>query len=104
MDLRLLFDRHKLRHVLHLGLNNDYSTLRATLALDQANSGPLKVQFGSRNTPIEFRVGGKTVWQLEVTGSSSVQVPVQGLGQLSVVLPNPGSDAGILDVTANSRS
>ena len=86
------------------GLNNDYSTLRATLALDQANSGPLKVQFRSGKTPIKFRVGGKTVSQLEVTGSSSVQVPVQRLGQLSVVLPNPGSDAGILDVTANSLS
>jgi hypothetical protein len=85
-------------------LNNDYSTLTATLALDQANSGPLRVQFRSGDAPIKFRVGGKTVSELKVTGSSTVQVPVQGLGQLSIVLPNPGSDAGILDVTANSIS
>jgi hypothetical protein len=74
------------------------------LTLPQANSGPLKVQFRSGDTPIRFGVGGKTVSQLEVTGSSSVQVPVQGVGQLSIVLPNGGSDAGILDVTANSLS
>ena len=86
------------------GLNNAYSTLRATLALDQANSGPLRVQFRSGNAPIKFQVGGKTVSQLIVSGSSSVRVPVQGLGQLSIVLPNPGSDAGILDVTTNGLS
>jgi hypothetical protein len=85
-------------------LNYDYSTLTATLALDQANSGPLPVQFRSGNTPIKFQVGGQTVSQLKVTGSTSVQVPVSGLGQLSIVLPNPGSDAGILDVTTNSLS
>ena len=56
------------------------------------------------NSPIKFQVGGKTVSQLEVTGSSSVQVPVRGLQQLSIVLPNPGSDAGILDATTNSLS
>jgi hypothetical protein len=86
------------------GLNNAYSTLTATLALDQANSGPLQVQFRTGNAPIKFQAGGKTVSQLEVTGSSSVQVPVRGLQQLSIVLPNPGSDAGILDVTTNSLS
>jgi hypothetical protein len=86
------------------GLNNAYSTLTATLALDQANSGPLRVQFRSGNAPIKFQVGGRTVSQLEVTGSSSIRVPVQGIGQLSIVLPNPGSDAGILDVTTNSLS
>ena len=85
-------------------LNYSYSKLKATVALDQANSGPLKVQFRSGDAPIKFQVGGKTVSQLEVTGSSSVQVPVQGVGQLSIVLPNAGSDAGILDVTANSLS
>jgi hypothetical protein len=83
-------------------LNYNYSTLRATLALDQANSGPLQVQFRSGNVPIKFQVGGKTVSELKVTGNSPVQVPVSGLGQLSIVLPNPGSDAGILDVTSNS--
>jgi hypothetical protein len=56
------------------------------------------------NSPIKFQLGGKTVSQLEVTGSSSVQVRVRGLEQLSIVLPNPGSDAGILDVTTNSLS
>ena len=86
------------------GLNNASSTLTATLALDQANSGPLRVQFRTGNSPVKFQVGGKTVSQLEVTGSSSVQVPVRGLQQLSIVLPNPGSDAGILDVTTNSLS
>jgi hypothetical protein len=86
------------------GLNNAYSTLTATLALDAANSGPLPVQFRSGNAPIKFQVGGKTVSQLIVSGSSSVQVPVSGLSQLSIVMPNPGSDAGILDVTTNSLS
>ena len=85
-------------------LNYSYSKLKATVALDQANSGPLKVQFRSGDASIKFQVGGKTVSQLEVTGSSSVQVPVQGVGQLSIVLPNAGSDAGILDITANSLS
>jgi hypothetical protein len=85
-------------------LNYSYSTLKATLALDASNSGPLGVQFRSGNAPIKFQVEGKTVSQLTITGSSSVQVPVQGAGQLSIVLPNPGSDAGILDVTANSLS
>jgi hypothetical protein len=85
-------------------LNYSYSKLKATVALDQANSGPLKVQFRSGDAPIKFQVGGKTVSQLEVTASSSVQVPVQGVGQLSIVLPNAGSDAGILAVTANSLS
>jgi hypothetical protein len=74
------------------------------LALDAANSGPLPVQFRSGNAPIKFQVGGKTVSQLIVSGSSSVQVPVSGLSQLSIVMPNPGSDAGILDVTTNSLS
>jgi hypothetical protein len=83
-------------------LNYAYSTLKATLALDAADSGPLPVQFRSGNVPIQFQVGGKTVSELRVTGSSSVVVPVSGLGQLSIVLPNRGSDAGILDVTANS--
>jgi hypothetical protein len=85
-------------------LNYSYSTLKATVALDEADSGPLPVQFRSGDTPIKFQAGGKTVSQLEVTGSTSVQVPVSGLGQLSIVLPNPGSDAGILDVTANGLS
>ena len=86
------------------GLNNAYSTLTATLELDAANSGPLPVQFSSGNAPIKFQVGGKTVSQLTVSGSSTVQVPLRGLSQLSIVLPNPGSDAGILDVTMNSLS
>jgi hypothetical protein len=85
-------------------LNYSYSTLKATMALDAADSGPLAVEFRSGNTPIKFQAGGKTVSRLKVTGSTSVQVPVGGVGQLSIVLPNPASDAGILDVTANSLS
>ena len=83
-------------------LNTSYSTLRATVALDAANSGPMLVQFRSGNVPIKFQAGGKTVSQLKVTGSSMVQLNVRDLRQLSIVLPNPGSDAGILDVTTNS--
>ncbi|HTT89853.1 MAG TPA: hypothetical protein VMF65_09895 [Acidimicrobiales bacterium] len=82
-------------------LNTSYSTLVATLALDAANSGPLSVQFRSGNVPIRFQSGGKTVSQLKVTASSSVQINLRGLRQLSIVLPNPGSDAGILDVTTS---
>jgi hypothetical protein len=83
-------------------LNTSYSSLRATVALDAANSGPLVVQFRSGNVPIKFQSGGKTVSQLKVTGSSAVQLNLRGLRQLSIVLPNAGSDAGILDVTTNS--
>jgi hypothetical protein len=83
-------------------LNSSYSTLKAMVELDAANSGPLLVQFRSGNAPVKFQAGGKTVSQLKVSKQSSVQVTVRGLRQLSIVLPNPGSDAGILDVTSNS--
>jgi hypothetical protein len=83
-------------------LGSSYSTLKAVVELDAANSGPLVVQFRSGNAPVKFQTGGKTVSQLKITKQSSVQVTVRGLRQLSIVLPNPGSDAGILDVTSNS--
>jgi hypothetical protein len=85
-------------------LNKPYSSLKATVALDASNSGPLLVQFRSGNALVKFQAGGKTVSQLKVTNNSSVVVNLGGLRQLSIVLPNPGSDAGILDVTANSLS
>jgi hypothetical protein len=83
-------------------LNGSYSTLKAAVALDAANSGPLLVQFRSGNVPVKFQAGGKTVSQLKLSTGSSVQVTVRNIRQLSIVLPNPGSDAGILDVTSNT--
>jgi hypothetical protein len=85
-------------------LNGSYSSLKAVIALDAANSGPLSVQFTSGNVPVKFQAGGKTVSQVKISSGSSVQVNVRGLRQLSIVLPNPGSDAGILDVTSNTLS
>jgi len=86
-------------------LKNGYSTFKATIGLDAANSGPLAVQFRSTNAPIKFTVGGKTVSQLKVgTPGAQVQVPLRGVRQLVIVLPNSGSDAGILDVTSNVLS
>ncbi|HXW82483.1 MAG TPA: hypothetical protein VEJ84_23495, partial [Acidimicrobiales bacterium] len=85
-------------------LNSSFSTFKATVALDASNSGPILVQFRSGNVPVKFVAGGKTVSQLKVSASSPIQLSVRSLRQLSIVLPNPGSDAGILDVTANSLS
>ncbi len=85
-------------------LNGSYSSLKAVIALDAANSGPLSVQFASGNVPVKFQAGGKTVSQIKISSGSSVQVNVRGLRQVSIVLPNPGSDAGILDVTSNTLS
>jgi hypothetical protein len=85
-------------------LNSNYSTLKAAVELDASDSGPLTLQFRSGSTPVKFQAGGKTVSQLKVSKQSSVQVTVRGLRQVSIVLPNPGSDAGILDVTSNSLS
>lgn len=87
-------------------LKAGYSTLKATVELDAADSGPLQLAFRSGNVPIKFNVNGRSVTAIKVgpQGSVQVQVPVAGLRQLTITLPNSGSDAGILDVTTNSLS
>ena len=83
-------------------LKKGYSSFTAAIELDAANSGPLMVQFRAGNVPIKFAAGGKTVSQLKVgSQGAQLQVPVRGISQLVIVLPNAGSDAGILDVTSN---
>ena len=83
-------------------LKNPYTSLKAVVELDISDSGPLQLQFRSGNVPIKFQSGGKTMSLLSVTTKNSVQVPVRGVRRLSIVLPNAGSDAGILAVTSNS--
>jgi hypothetical protein len=87
-------------------LPKGYTALNATFELDGADSGPLNVEFRAGNAPVKFKVNGKTVSQLKVGTQGAVQVGVAlgGLSQLSIVLPNPGSDAGILDVTSSRVS
>ena len=87
-------------------LTSGYTSLNATFELDGADSGPLKVEFRSGNAPVKFKVNGKMVSQLKVGPQGPVQVgaSLKGLRQLSIVLPNAGSDAGILDVTSSMLS
>jgi hypothetical protein len=87
-------------------LKGGYSTFKATVELDASDSGPLRLAFRSGNVPIKFNANGRTVTAVKVgaQGSVRIQVPVTGLRQLTIALPNGGSDAGILDVTSNSLS
>ena len=87
-------------------LNGGYSTFKATVELDAADSGPLQLAFRSGNVPIKFNANSRTVIAVKVgaQGSVRIQVPVTGLRQLTIALPNGESDAGILDVTSNSLS
>jgi hypothetical protein len=87
-------------------LTSGYTSLNATFELDGADSGPLKVEFRSGNAPVKFKVNGKLVSQLKVGPQGPVRVgaSLKGLRQLSIVLPNAGSDAGILDVTSSQLS
>ena len=74
------------------------------MELDGADSGPLQVEFRSGNAPVKFKVDGRMVSELKVgsQGPVQIEVPVAGVHHLSIVLPNSGSDAGILDVTSSN--
>jgi len=79
-----------------------YSTLSATVVLDQSDSGPLAMTFKSGHTALKFTANGHPVSTFKAgTNLAHVQVPVHGLHQVTIVLPNGGSDAGILDVTSS---
>ena len=84
-------------------LKAGYSTLDVRVELDGADSGPLQVEFRSGNIPLKFKVDGRTLSELKVgaQGPVSIEVPVAGLHHLSIVLPNQGSDPGILDVISS---
>ncbi len=85
-------------------LKGGYSTLEARVELDAAGSGPLQVEFRSGNAPVKFKVDGRMLSELTVgsQGPVPIDVPVAGVHDLSIVLPNSGSDAGILDVTSGN--
>lgn len=71
--------------------------------LDQSDSGPVAVSFRSGSTTLKFAANGKGVSTVKVSGGPAhLEVPLYGVHQLSFVLPNGGSDAGILDVTSAS--
>lgn len=78
-----------------------HSELNVMAILDQSDSGPVALSFRSGSTALKFAANGKGVSTLKVSGSPAhLEVPLRGVHQLSFVLPNGGSDAGILDVTS----
>jgi hypothetical protein len=78
-----------------------YSELNVMAILDQSDSGPVGVSFRSVGTALKFTANGHNVSMVKVAGSPAhLEVPLHGVHQLSIVLPNGGSDAGILDVTS----
>ena len=86
-------------------VGNSFSEFRATVTLDMSGSGPVAVAFQSGSTPLKFTAGNRSVSTFVVgQGSTQLKVPVRGVRQLSVVLPNRGSDAGIVVVTSNTLS
>lgn len=86
-------------------VSNRFSEFRATVTLDMSASGPVAVAFQSGNKPLKFTAGSRSVSTFDVgQGSTQLKVPVRGVRQLSVVLPNRGSDAGIVVVTSNALS
>lgn len=87
-------------------LASGYTGLNATFELDGSDSGPRKVELRPGNAPVKFKVNGKMVSRLKIgpRGPVEVAASLKGLRQLSIVLPNAGSDAGILDVTSSQLS
>jgi hypothetical protein len=80
-----------------------YSSLSATVILDQSDSGPLAMTFNSGRTALKFTANGHSVPTFKAASSPAhLQVAVHGLHQVSIVLPTGGSDAGILDVTSTA--
>jgi hypothetical protein len=54
---------------------------------------------------LKFTANGHNVSAFKAgTSAAHLQVQVRGLQQLTIVLPNGGSDAGILDVTSDALS
>jgi hypothetical protein len=80
-----------------------YSKVSATVILDQSDSGPLAIAFKSGHNALKFTANGHNVSVFKAgTSAAHLQVQVRGLHQVTIVLPNGGSDAGILDVTSDA--
>jgi hypothetical protein len=79
-----------------------YTRFTADVYLNQADSGPLPLVFKSGSAVIAFSANAKTVKSATVkTSVVRVQVTVSGVQNFSIVMPNGGNDAGLLDFTAD---
>ncbi len=82
----------------HVG--RQFSAVRATVYLDRADSGPVPFTLRNGQSALAFLANGRTVDQVTVSGTPvRVRVDLRGVDTFSIVLPNHGDDAGVLDLT-----
>jgi hypothetical protein len=82
-------------------LDRRFVAASATIYLDRADSGPVPFTLRNGRSTLTFLANGHTVHRVTVGGAPlQLRVDLRGVDTFSVVMPNRGDDAGVLDITA----